>query len=535
MLESSATRNLLGTSPGPFVVPAENSTELWQRLEARRPSPLRFVLHLSRRHNAALCPCFEAEIPSLTSPSTSFTVTRILDPEHRVPYVTLSPMFHAAGLTLIQGLLRCNLSLSSFDVSLAGLEPWDDLWISLPLARSIASRLELSSALASILESKSAPAWSLDEFNQGLSHNWRVPQEYVDAAAYSTDAIMDNTLRFDRAQMLPQGQQITTLISKQLRSNIVHNARETWRSERFKLHQNLVRWSSQLYSIFLDVEPLLKVDQGDVQKELILKSILNDLRDVVVSPTETDLLEWLQFTYHSSPTSVSAHRMTSRSQHGSDEGRILSYLNSMELSELRRKEATLGDILLSTERGDDADQIVGRLDSIMRAKMSCLHHLNLISLARMPSLSETQMDSQLDIGGTSTGMVMHQHSADDGNVQNIATTATAAAAGSGEEIAQLHVKIDLLASKLDALLASSSCSSSHDLAKDPQIIPKSTVSLKHLASPDQHTYNSKRSVLPILDELPRSLTLTRVETNPSLVIAIVSAFLFFVLIQSSCA
>ncbi len=155
-----------------------------------------------------------------------FTVTRILDPEHRTPYITLTPLFHAAGLTLVQGLLRFSLPPTSFSLSLAGLEPFDDLWISLPLARSIASSLNLLSALSALLDTKMALAWSLDEFSEGLSHNWRIPQQYVDAASYSTDAITDPGLRWGELKMLPRGQQVKTLISGEMRARVVRREGE---------------------------------------------------------------------------------------------------------------------------------------------------------------------------------------------------------------------------------------------------------------------------------------------------------------------
>lgn len=57
---------------------------------------------------------------------------RILDPEHREPFITLGGIFAAAGLTPIEGLLRFDLhrGRGHFDVSLAGLEPRDELWVS---------------------------------------------------------------------------------------------------------------------------------------------------------------------------------------------------------------------------------------------------------------------------------------------------------------------------------------------------------------------------------------------------------------------
>ncbi|KAJ9478226.1 Calcium-transporting ATPase, partial [Pseudozyma hubeiensis] len=454
---------LPGVSRSPFSEPADSSAELWQRLEARRPSPLRFVLHLSRRPNAALCPCLEVDLPSSNSTSAFFKVTRILDPEHRVPYITLTPILHAAGLTIIQGLLQFDLPTSSFDLSLAGLEPWDDLWISLPLARSIASQLGLAQALALILDARSAQAWSLDEFDEGLSHNWRVPQVVLDAAAYSTDAITDEELRFDRAKLLPQGQQIKTLVSRELRRAIVSKAREKGRSSKFRLHQNMVRWSSQVYSVYLEFGPTLRGLVDGEERKAILKTGFDDLHDAVLPPTGTDLLDWLQSISQLSQFTDSTAESSSTGQQDSDTSSMLSPLTPLEMSDLRGNEPTLGDLLASTSQGDDESETLARLQSIFRSRIAVLHNINLVSLEHLSSAGTASLDVQPNepiIAST-----MHA------DIRPEMLSATEMAAATKDDILQLRAKIDQLANRIEFLLTSSSSTPPRRLSQRPDQLP----------------------------------------------------------------
>ncbi|GAC96232.1 calcium-transporting ATPase [Pseudozyma hubeiensis SY62] len=518
---------LLGVSRNPFSEPADSSKELWQRLATRRPSPLRFVLHLSRRPNAALCPCLEVDLASSTSPSTSFTVTRILDPEHRVPYITLTPILHAAGLTIIQGLLRFDPSPSSFDLSLAGLEPWDDLWISLPLARSIASQLGLSQPLALILDAKSAQAWSLDEFEEGLSHNWRVPQDVLDAAAYSTDAITDEELRFDKVQLLPQGQQIETLLSRELRWAIVNKARESRRSLKFKLHQNMVRWSSQVYSVFRDFGPTFRDDVNDEERKAIMRAGLDDLGEVVVPPTETDFIDWLQTISCLMRLSESPAESSSTGQHDSDSGSMLAPLTPLEVSDLRGDEPTLGDMLASARQGDDEKEIVSQLHSILRSRMAALHNVNLISLEHLSSTRTTSHDVQHDRSipaSTMNGVSTAERSP---ATEETAAAPAAAEAATKVDVSQLHAKVEQLANRIESLLASSPPTLSLRQSRRADQLPA-----RRSTDVEQHPH------LPAPSADARQLnipvpTLTRIESTPSLAIVIVSAAVFLMLIKSN--
>ncbi|CBQ71956.1 conserved hypothetical protein [Sporisorium reilianum SRZ2] len=485
-----------------------SSTELWQLLEARRPSPLRFALHLSRRPNAALCPCLQTHLLTRTG---SFTVTRILDPEHRVPYISLSPLFHAAGLTLVQGLLHFDLGSSSFDLSLAGLEPWDDLWASLPLARSIASSLKLDTALAAMLDARTSAAWSLDERERGVSHNWRVPQQWVDAAGYSTDAI--TRVAFERVEMLRRGQQVATLVSGEMRERIVEQARERRGSAVFGLHQRLVRWSAHVVAVWQDVQAAAGEQEGREEK---VWGLLEDLRNAVLPPTSTDVLEWLQLV---SPPTDGASTATERL--GSGASSLLAPLTLAELSAQRTTEPALGQLLPTPTQ--DLDEIVAQLESILRSKLASLHHMNLVSLPHLASLHD-------DVSKEPEHLNAQQHAPSTPSYPALTRQpepASATAANRDNEVAQLSAKVDQIMGKLDRLLASETA--------------------RQAASASKPVFEKQRQLddtlrPPISTEPPLAVPTAEVnllsplhtfETSPSLLVIVLCVVLAFIAIKST--
>ncbi|TKY87140.1 hypothetical protein EX895_003817 [Sporisorium graminicola] len=499
--------------PNPLAQPFGTTHELWHLLEARRPVPLRFALHLSRRPNAALCPCLQADLPAATG---CFTVTRILDPEHRVPYITLSPILHAAGLTLVQGLLRFQLSSSSFDLSLAGLEPWDDLWISLPLARSIATELGLAAPLTAILDTRSAPAWSLDELEQGISHNWRIPQQWVDSASYSTDAITQ--VAFDRVQLLPRGQQIKTLVSSELRSRIVDDARERReQGGRFWLHQRLVRWSAQVVGVWQDIR-MMSGAWEEEERGARMGPMLEDLRDVVLAPTSADVLEWLQLI---APQADDAFIATDPSS--PLESTLLAPLTLAELAEQRKRELTLGSLLLSNSQ--DTDEALVHLDSLIRSKLASLHHMNLLSL---PHLSSPQDDPAANVQPLDASHHTPSTSSTAPTVQQTQPTATAT--GKGIELSQLEAKVDQLTAKLDRLLDT-------QLSTGPAFSPHSErvlLTRRELGDTTQTPASTEPSPRAVwsADVEPVS-PLRSFETSPPLLVVILCAIGAFLAIRST--
>lgn len=445
-----------------------------------------------------------------------------------MPYITLTPLFLTAGLTPLSGLLRFGLSPTAYDVSLAGLEPWDDLWVSLPLARTIAAELGLLPALAAILDANIAAAWSLDEFDEGLSHNWRVPQHEVDAAAYSTDAITDPGLRFSAVQLLPRGQQIKTLVSAELRSGLVSRAAEQRRRSAFRMHQKLVQWSTQLYAVWIDVTEATKSSEtpdGDSAEERKgrIAALLEDLKEVVLPPTWTDLCEWLQllpspFPEFDPPRQLDTHEGPTPG--AQDEQ--LSMLDLAELSELRETESSLGDTLLHPH-GKTQQECVVRLGSILRARMATLHRLALLSVPLLSSRSEESDTSPAE----PDTLRPHPHPHPVAEVKPSTAAARPEQMAPRDELAQLHAKVDALTSKLDAFMAMHAWSSNEVVARHtPEAVPAQEpvesprpVQTEDKAEPKSSTIEPAISILP-----------TR-ETTPSLVVVLVSVVLFFILMQ----
>lgn len=529
----------LANGQSPFSHPADSSNELWQRLEARRPLPLHFVLHLSRRPNASLCPCLQVELPSTVSPGSHFTVTRILDPEHRVPYISLSPLFLASGLSIIQGLLRFSLSPSDYDLSLAGLEPFDDLWISLPLARSIAAELDLLPSLAAILDPKTVLAWSLDEFGEGLSHNWRVPEEVVSAAGYSTDAILAEEAAFGGVQMLPRGQQIKTLVSGELRGKMARQAQERRREAGFVLHQKLIRWSSQLFAVWTDVRDVLEWEgEGEEGRER-WRMLKEDLREVSVHPTSVDMMEWMQLLSGTStqlrpPTETLRDHALDLKDDLRDEAEMLQPLSLAELSYLRSDNSssdTVFPVSRAQQEEEESEETVRRTRALPRAKLAALHRMTILSLPHLAASLRTldpPDDPPLIDGAPSRETTSPTRLRD-----------TAEAENQGGEVALLNSKIDQLSAKVDAFIdAQARCGTSQSLpaaAKDPnshitfgQAAQTSADSSPVTQPVVRHEFNADLNTGP--PPLPAA-ALQNIETTPSLFIIFISTALFFAIIH----
>lgn len=474
-----------------------DSSALWQQLEAHRPLPLRFALLLSRRPNASLCPCLQVDLPSR---DRTFTVTRILDPEHRVPYITLSPIFLAANLTIVQGLLKFEVSPTEFDLSLAGLEPWDDIWISLPLARSIAAQLDLLPALSGILDAKTSTAWSLDEGTEGLSHNWRVPQQWVDAASYSTDAITRPGLRFGRVEMMPRGQVIKTLVSAEMRIDIGRATGETRKKKAFRLHQCLVRWSSRVYRVWVEVRSLLDEGQGETEEGERWREVIRDLAGVVVPPSGTDVLEWSQLV---SPEDA---------QPANGDERILSQVSMQELSDLRANEMTIGEMLLPLAHGADPREVVARLEGILRTRLSLLHRITLLSRPHLSS-SSTEDSGSPPCDAESERVVEPQPARQDEGRRAV-------------ELEQLHTKLDELSSKVDRFMAQS--------ARPRQVLVPEASSAATSQQIASTVADPPPTLSPTLVEpAPPPLPLPSISTTPSLAIFVMSFFVSLIVIKLS--
>lgn len=80
--------------------------------------PLRFSLQPSIRSANTLVACVSVKLRDNVS------IVRLLDPEHREPYVGVGRMFRAMGMTPLGGLIRFDLRKPGYDVDLAGLAPF---------------------------------------------------------------------------------------------------------------------------------------------------------------------------------------------------------------------------------------------------------------------------------------------------------------------------------------------------------------------------------------------------------------------------
>jgi hypothetical protein len=137
----------------------------WEQLKSSRPLPVSFVLYPSKRTNQALCPC-------LVVNHCNISVIRILDPEHQQPYISLDSIFLLANKSIPLGILTHNLDREAgdYDLTLAGLEPREALWVPLKIARRVAEELDLLRPLSLLLDWKTRHIWTLDEGESGLIH-----------------------------------------------------------------------------------------------------------------------------------------------------------------------------------------------------------------------------------------------------------------------------------------------------------------------------------------------------------------------------
>ncbi|SPO34756.1 uncharacterized protein PSFLO_00227 [Pseudozyma flocculosa] len=279
------------TASGASVRPVDEPlSDLWATLSSNRPVPLRFVLLPSRRPNKALCPALQATLATPPPPppppvegqpqryrDRSYTVTRILDPEHKQPYISLAPLLLAGGRTLVSGLLEFDLSLQDgdYDVHLTGLEPFDDIWTPLPLAAQVARQLGLHHRLGALLDRRTRQAWSLDEGGEaGIVHNWRAPPADVDPASYSTEALLRADIR--TISLLDHGEAVRTLVSSQQRNAIVSRAGSTNAASAIdegqaglqREREKMVRWTTQLHEAYRQVrEAKSLLDQAKGYRE----------------------------------------------------------------------------------------------------------------------------------------------------------------------------------------------------------------------------------------------------------------------------
>jgi hypothetical protein len=71
----------------------------------------------------------------------------------------------------LTGLFRFDLQPYAYDTTLAGLAPYEDVWVSLTIARRVANELGLADDLAGLLDWDSRFAWTIaDKEEAALRH-----------------------------------------------------------------------------------------------------------------------------------------------------------------------------------------------------------------------------------------------------------------------------------------------------------------------------------------------------------------------------
>ncbi|KDN41859.1 hypothetical protein K437DRAFT_168922 [Tilletiaria anomala UBC 951] len=266
--------------------------------------------------------------------SRGTTIFRLLDPEFREPFVSFGALCQASGETVVEGLVkfadvlcqpvqsfaaqqhypaprqnaastsgastprvrRLSSGASLLDLSLAGLEPCTELWIPLAAARRVASTYGMLEKLALLLGWNTRHAWSLDEGDAGVIHNWRLQSSLLPPATYSLSSLLLTAICGPAPiQILTRGTQVRTLISTEERASLV----QRWRpivpvrsssnkgismnehgDVRMSLpddnQQMLMRWSVRALDNLGDCEEnlssLLQWERGKAQMDAMVKS-----------------------------------------------------------------------------------------------------------------------------------------------------------------------------------------------------------------------------------------------------------------------
>ncbi|GAA5854998.1 hypothetical protein JCM5353_002017 [Sporobolomyces roseus] len=148
---------------------------------------------------------------------------------HREPFISLSRIFLAVGITPIEGLLRYKLERPTYDCTLGGIAPFYDIWVSLRTAREVAEELEVLDELAGLLEWEGRKAWSVEDKEEGGMLENRIGSNSTSRILDPTDALVCTfypvsnsglgltqsltlSTPFPRLHLLPSGSQVRTLL-----------------------------------------------------------------------------------------------------------------------------------------------------------------------------------------------------------------------------------------------------------------------------------------------------------------------------------
>lgn len=156
------------------------------------------------------------------------------------------------------GLIRFNLLRSAFDVDLAGLAPFVDVWAPLADARRIADELGVLDALAGLLDWSTRRCWSVFDAEEdallhkcampsvcGTDHrSWRLPPTELAEAAYSTDAMLAASF----SAVVPLGPDRPHLRTQRPAAPADTSVQPSWDT----LWETLCQWSIMAYDLYLD-------------------------------------------------------------------------------------------------------------------------------------------------------------------------------------------------------------------------------------------------------------------------------------------
>ncbi|PHZ11446.1 uncharacterized protein RHIMIDRAFT_257656 [Rhizopus microsporus ATCC 52813] len=204
-----------------------------------------------------MLPVFKVELNQVS-------IYRLIHHEYDKHYISAGQLFQACGLTITEGLFLFELKLSDFEVDFLNSQfPFCDIWVSVEMAKSMASALGVDYELSLLLDNALDDCYSSDNVNRNeMMHNWIVPS--IPHLQYSTRALLET--RFEQVEMLSSNRKIRTQISRMRQRGIVMKD---------KTQNGLVRWQVTAYEHHLTKQDVW-VDYGSIWDSM--QGLLFDLQ-----------------------------------------------------------------------------------------------------------------------------------------------------------------------------------------------------------------------------------------------------------------
>lgn len=204
-----------------------------------------------------MLPVFKVELNQVS-------IYRLIHHEYDKHYISAGQLFQACGLTITEGLFLFELKLSDFEVDFLNSQfPFCDIWVSVEMAKSMASALGVDYELSLLLDNALDDCYSSDNVNRNeMMHNWIVP--CIPHLQYSTRALLET--KFEQVEMLSSNRKIRTQISRMRQRGIVMKD---------KTQNGLVRWQVTAYEHHL-TEQDGWVDYGSIWDSM--QGLLFDLQ-----------------------------------------------------------------------------------------------------------------------------------------------------------------------------------------------------------------------------------------------------------------